>query len=85
MFQEVRIVSQEPEAFGHYRLKVPTTLVYGEHTTPPAREMVRRLSEVNPDAEVVRLQGLGHMGLVGAPAAVSATLQKHWQRVAAAA
>lgn len=83
MYQEVRMVSQEPEPFAHYRLSVPTTLVYGERTTPPAREMVRRLAEVNPHAEVTRLAGQGHMSVVGAPDAVRPTLQAHWQRVGA--
>ena len=83
MFQEVRIVSQEPEAFGHYRLNVPMTLVKGEHTQPPAREMVRRLAAVNPHAQVEVLQGLGHMGLVGSPASVLPTLQRHWARARA--
>lgn len=80
MFQEVRMVSQEPQPFGHYRLSVPMTLVKGERTQPPAREMVRQLAAVNPQAQVEVLQGLGHMGLVGSPTSVLPTLQRHWAR-----
>lgn len=85
MFQEVRMVFEEPQAFDAYRYQVPITLVKGEHTQPPAREMVRRLAAVNPQAQVEVLQGLGHMGLVGAPDAVRPSLQAHWARVRAGA
>ena len=83
MFQEVRMVFEEPQPFEAYRFKVPLTLVKGERTQPPAREMVRRLAAVNPKAQVDVLAGLGHMGLVGAPEAVQASLQAHWARVLA--
>lgn len=81
MYQEVRMVSHESEPFATYRLSVPTTLVFGQHTQPPAAEMVRRLAAVNPRAEVTELQGQGHMAVVGAPDAVLPTLQAHWARV----
>lgn len=81
MFQEVRMVFEEPQPFEAYRFEVPLTLVKGERTQPPAREMVRRLAAVNPHAHVEVLQGLGHMGLVGAPASVLPSLQAHWARV----
>ena len=83
MFQEVRMVFEEPQPFEAYRFKVPFTLVKGEHTQPPAREMVRRLAAVNPQAQVEVLKGLGHMGLVGNPAAVLPSLQRHWVRALA--
>src|SRR3989344_1626644 len=81
MFQEVRMVFEEPRPFDAYRFKVPLTLVKGEHTQSPAREMVRRLAAVNPHAQVEVLKGLGHMGLVGNPAGVLPSLQQHWARV----
>ena len=81
MYQEVRMVFEEPQPFEAYRFTVPTTLVKGERTQPPAREMVRRLAAVNPHAQVDVLQGLGHMGLVGNPAGVLPSLQQHWARV----
>lgn len=80
MYQEVRCVSREAQGFAHYRFHVPLTLVQGEHTTPPAREMVRRLAAVNPQAEVRVLPGVGHMGVVSAPEAVGESLRAHWQR-----
>ncbi len=81
MFQEVRMVSTEPKPFGHYRLDVPLTLVYGERTTAPAKEMVRRLAEVNPHAHVEVLPGQGHMALVAAPEQVMPALAGHWARM----
>lgn len=83
MFREVSSVSTEPQAFEAYRLEAPLTLVHGARTTPAAQAMVERLAEVNPHAVVESLPGLGHMGLVGAPAAVQPSLQRHWGRVLA--
>jgi pimeloyl-ACP methyl ester carboxylesterase len=84
MFQEVRMVATESQAFAHYQLGMPITLVHGEHTTPPAREMVRRLAQVNAHAVVDSLPGLGHMGLVSAPDQVEPSLARHWARLARA-
>jgi len=83
MFREVCSVSTEPQSFAHYQLDLPVTLVHGERTTPPAQAMVSRLAEVNPQAVVDTLPGLGHMGLLGDPASVRASLQRHWARVIA--
>lgn len=81
MYREVWSVSTEPTSFADYGVDVPLTLVYGEQTTPPAREMVRRLAQVNPTAVVNALPDLGHMGLLSAPEAVSSSLRAHWARV----
>lgn len=85
MYREVRSVSTEPEPFAQYAFDagVPLTLVHGAHTRAPAREMVRQLAAVNPHARVQALDGLGHMGLVGAAQPVQASLQAHWSRVMA--
>lgn len=83
MYQEVRMVFEEPQPFDAYRFEMPLTLVKGARTQPPAREMVRRLAAVNPSAHVDVLEGLGHMGLVGSPAGVLPSLQAHWARVRA--
>lgn len=83
MFREVCSVSTEPQAFSHYQLDVPMTLVRGAHTTPPAHDMVSRLAEVNPQAVVETVAGLGHMGLLADPAAVQPSLARHWARVCA--
>lgn len=81
MFQEVRMVSREPHAFESYRLDIPMTLVRGARTTPPARQMVQRLAEVNPHAQVDTLAGQGHMAIVAAPDVVQPSLAQHWARV----
>lgn len=81
MFQEVRMVSTEARPFGHYRLGLPMTLVHGERTQPPARDMVRRLAAVNPHAQVDVLADLGHMSVLTRPEAVLPSLAAHWRRV----
>ncbi|MGE5451363.1 MAG: alpha/beta fold hydrolase [Acidobacteriota bacterium] len=81
MFQEVRMVSTEPKPFAHYSVDVPLTLIYGEHTTAPAKEMIRRLAEVNPHAHVDMLPGQGHMAVVAAPETLMPALAGHWARV----
>jgi pimeloyl-ACP methyl ester carboxylesterase len=84
MFTEVNSVSTEPEPFEHYRLDgIALTLVHGQHTRPPARQMARRLAQVNPHAEVHELEGLGHMSLLSAPLQVAPSLKQHWQRAQA--
>ncbi|MEK8087136.1 alpha/beta hydrolase [Aquabacterium sp. A3] len=83
MYQEVRAVSITAEPFDHYRLSVPLTLVRGERSPAPTREMVQRLAAVNPQAQVEVLSGLGHMSLMSHPEQVLPTLQRHWRRAMA--
>jgi pimeloyl-ACP methyl ester carboxylesterase len=80
MFQEVRMVSEEALPFDQYQTAVPLTLIQGEHTTLPAKAMVRRLAEQNPHAQVHTLDGQGHMALVTAPQSVRPLLADHWKR-----
>ena len=75
------MVSEESLPFEQYQTEVPLTLIQGEHTTLPAKAMVRRLAEQNPHAEVHTLDGQGHMALVTAPQVVRPLLAKHWARV----
>lgn len=81
MYQEVRCVAREAKDFAHYRFTIPMTLLRGEHTTAPAREMVQRLAAVNPQAVLTVLPGTGHMGVVSAPNVVAAELARHWARL----
>jgi pimeloyl-ACP methyl ester carboxylesterase len=83
MFHEVRMVSTEAQPFEHYKLHVPITLVHGEHTPPPTRQMLLRLAQVNAQAVVETLPGLGHMGLLSAADQVAPSLARHWARVLA--
>lgn len=75
------MVSEKSLPFEQYQTEVPLTLIQGEHTTLPAKAMVRRLAEQNPHAEVHTLDGQGHMALVTAPQAVRPLLAKHRARV----
>lgn len=81
MFQEVRSQALLLRPITDYRLNVPLTLVHGEHTPGPAREMVRRLAALNPQAELLSLPGLGHMSVVTQSELVMPALQAHWQRL----
>ncbi len=81
MFHEVQALSTLAPAFDQLSHKAPMTLVHGERTQPPARHMVERLAQVNPQARVDVLAGLGHMGLTGSPQAVRDSLAAHWSRV----
>lgn len=81
MYQEVRAVSMPGEAFTRYRLSVPLTLVRGERSPAPTREMVQRLAAINPQAQAEVLAGLGHMSLLTTPDRVQPALDRHWARV----
>lgn len=81
MYQEVRSQALLYRPMSDYRVKVPITLLHGEHTRKPARDMVRRLAALNPQAELVSLSGLGHMSVVTQADLVAPSLQKHWKRV----
>ena len=62
-------------------LKTPTLVVVGEHDrlTPPAQ--AERLVELLPDAELIRLPGIGHMAPLEAHAEVNAHIRAFAQRV----
>ncbi len=81
MFQEVRSQALLYRPLTDYRIEVPITLLHGEHTRTPARDMVRRLAALNPQAELVSLAGLGHMSVVTQADLVAPSLQKHWNRL----
>ena len=62
VFCEVRDISSDPAPFSAYRtLPTPLTLLRGTRTTACARRVVDHLSEHAKDAEVVELEGAGHM------------------------
>jgi pimeloyl-ACP methyl ester carboxylesterase len=81
MFLEVRAQALLMRPVEDYRFNVPVTVVHGEHTRAPAREMVRRLAQVNPQAQQDELAGLGHMSVVTQAEQVLPSLQAHWQRL----
>jgi pimeloyl-ACP methyl ester carboxylesterase len=81
MSQEVNLIGALPRAFDDFRITQPLTLVHGEHTRLPAREMTRRLGLVNPHAQLESLRGLGHMSVVTDADRVAPSLQAHWQRI----
>jgi pimeloyl-ACP methyl ester carboxylesterase len=84
MFHEVQALSTLAPAFAQLTHAAPMTLVHGERTQPPARHMAACLAQVNPQARVEELAGLGHMGIAGSPQAVRDSLAAHWARVHAA-
>lgn len=80
MFQEVRAMAMLQRPMADYRLSMPLTLVHGEHTRAPARDMAQRLAQLNPQARLECLAGLGHMSVVTQAEEVLPSLQAHWQR-----
>lgn len=84
MSQEVSQIGVLPRRFEEFRVAQPLTLVHGEHTRLPAREMTHRLARVNDHAVLETLPGLGHMSVVTDAERVVPSLQAHWQRIMAA-
>lgn len=78
MSQEVHAIGTFFKPMSDYRVKPPLTLVHGEHTTLPARDMSRRLAKVNEHARLETLAGLGHMSVVTEADKVVPSLQAHW-------
>ena len=81
MAQEVHAIGTLFKPMEDYRVEVPLTLVHGEHTTLPARDMSRRLATVNAQARLTTLPGLGHMSVVTDADQVAPSLQAHWARL----
>ncbi len=84
MSQEVSLIGSLPRRFEDFRVEQPLTLVHGEHTRLPAREMTHRLARVNDHALLETMPGLGHMSVVTDADRVAPSLQAHWQRIMAA-
>lgn len=84
MYCEVHAQAMMLRPLDDYHLAMPLTLVHGEHTRAPAREIVQRLAQINPHAQLQSLQGLGHMSVVTQADQVQPSLQGHWQRTAMA-
>ncbi|MES2956862.1 MAG: alpha/beta hydrolase [Pseudomonadota bacterium] len=56
------------------RLTMPVRLITGTTSPAPARRVAERLAQILPDATLVRLHGLGHMGPLEDPQRVAARL-----------
>lgn len=74
MYQEVRSCFLDPVPFDAWQLNVPLTLVVGERTTASAQAMVQGLAQVNPQARVLTVPGVGHMGVAMKPGVVWAAI-----------
>jgi pimeloyl-ACP methyl ester carboxylesterase len=59
-------------------LDLPVHLLTGETSPAPALRVAERLAEALPSARLTRLRGLGHMGPLEDPAAVTALLPSRW-------
>lgn len=81
MSQEVHAIGTLFRPMDDYQIKTPLTLIHGEHTTLPARDMSRRLAKVNSHARLETLPGLGHMSVVTDADKVAPSLQAHWARL----
>lgn len=54
--------------------RMPVLLLHGEDSPPPGRAVTELLAATLPQAQAVRLQGVGHMGPVTHPEAVNAQI-----------
>jgi len=54
---------------------VPTLLLSGTKSTAPARAVTMLLSSVLPRAEILELEGIGHMGPVTDPEVVNSAIE----------
>lgn len=77
MVQEVRSCFFSAGRFSDLRMSAPLTLVFGERTTRASRAMTQGLAAVNPHAEVIELEGIGHMGPITHPSVVRELLLRH--------
>lgn len=78
MYQEVRATCLDDTPFAHYRLKAPLTLLAGERTTRSANAMAHALAQINPQAQLQIVPGLGHMGPLVKPAALVESFRQHF-------
>lgn len=69
------------------RLDVPVNLLCGTRSPAPALRVIERLHQTLPWVTLERLEGLGHLGPIEAPARVAAAvaLQRGWHAQALAA
>ena len=58
-------------------LRVPTTIVVGDHDRLTPISLSRRMAARCPTASLVELEGVGHMAPLEAPAEVNAVLASH--------
>jgi pimeloyl-ACP methyl ester carboxylesterase len=64
------------------KLRLPALLLAGSNTTLAAGSVVTRLQALLPQAEVVNLQGLGHLGPLTHPTIVNAEISSFLARLA---
>jgi pimeloyl-ACP methyl ester carboxylesterase len=62
-------------------LDVPTLLLSGTKSTAPARAVTTLLSSVLPHAEILELEGIGHMGPVTHPEVVNSAIETFLSKI----
>ncbi|MDF2691731.1 MAG: hypothetical protein K0S65_114 [Labilithrix sp.] len=81
MFQEVRSVFFERTPFADWSLPAPTTIAFGERTTPASRAMSRALAHERPNVRLIEVAGIGHMAPLTHAAKVYDELARHFVRI----
>lgn len=81
------LCSDRPPIHALRRLDVPVSLLCGTRSPAPALQVVERLYRMLPWVTLQRLDGLGHLGPIEAPARVAAcmALNRGWQAAPLAA
>ncbi len=81
------LCSDAPDLDALRRLDLPVSLLCGTRSPAPALRVVERLHQTLPWVTLQRLDGLGHLGPIEAPARVAACMALHrrWQAAPLAA
>jgi pimeloyl-ACP methyl ester carboxylesterase len=75
---EFRLLFRSAERLdGIRRLRVPTLILRGTHTTRAARAVTERLAALMPNAELAEIAGAGHMLVTTHADAVNAAIESH--------
>jgi pimeloyl-ACP methyl ester carboxylesterase len=81
MFQEVRACFFDRPPAGGGLLPAPTTIAFGERTTPASRAMSKALAHGRPNVSLVEMSGLSHMAPLTRAVQVHEELARHMSRV----
>lgn len=68
------LCSDQPQLHALRRLDLPVTLLCGTRSPAPALQVVERLHQTLPWVTLQRIDGLGHLGPIEAPARVAACM-----------
>lgn len=75
--RQARAVSFDSRSLRDYANLVPTALIAGDNTRPPARRIIERLSLIKAVTSVHQVAGAGHMGVLAMPERFAGLVADH--------